>query len=88
MPMNNDLCRTCGAPIVWIKTLAGKAMPCNADGVLVIADPKAKEFMVSATGIAGTCRRAGPEDINERREIRYTSHFATCPQAAQHRRTT
>jgi len=82
-----DNCKSCGAPIIWIKTLAGKAMPCNTEGVLVVADPNAKEFLVSRTGRAGTCRRAGPEDNNEQREVRYTSHFATCPQAAKHRRT-
>lgn len=27
--MNKATCRGCGAPIVWIKTPAGKAMPCD-----------------------------------------------------------
>ncbi len=25
-------CRSCGAVIFWIKTAAGKSMPCDADG--------------------------------------------------------
>jgi hypothetical protein len=40
-------CKSCGAGIYWIRTAAGKAMPCDPDG---------------------------------------TSHFASCPQADQHRK--
>lgn len=40
-------CRSCGARVFWIKTVAGKNMPVDPDG---------------------------------------TSHFATCPNAAKHRK--
>ena len=26
-------CKSCGAPIVWIETVNGKAMPCDAEAV-------------------------------------------------------
>lgn len=66
-------CRTCGAPIVWIVTPAGKAHP-------VDAKPE-KRWIVQneitdgpTAGLSGTLVDT------------YVSHFATCPQAAEHRR--
>ena len=32
--MKKSTCRGCGAPIVWIRTAAGKSMPCDAEPVL------------------------------------------------------
>ena len=32
--MKKATCRGCGAPIVWIRTAAGKSMPCDAEPVL------------------------------------------------------
>ena len=32
--MKKSTCRGCGAPLVWIRTAAGKAMPCDAEPVL------------------------------------------------------
>lgn len=37
--MNKATCRGCGAPIVWIKTPAGKAMPCDPAPVYYKATP-------------------------------------------------
>lgn len=54
-------CRSCGAPMVWLRAKSGKAMPVNAD----TAQPEDREFD----------------------HTRHTSHFATCPQAGQHRRS-
>lgn len=54
-------CRSCGAPIVFLRTKTGKATPVNADTVL-------------------------PED--DQLELpRHVSHFSTCPDHAQHRRS-
>lgn len=36
--MRQDTCKGCGEQIIWIKTLAGKAMPC---------DPKVKTIITS-----------------------------------------
>jgi hypothetical protein len=70
---NHRRCRSCGAPVVWVWSSAGKAMPLDAvpvpDGMFQLVD-----------GRAWTVRsdlQPGP---------RYTSHFATCPQAYDWRR--
>lgn len=64
-------CRSCGAEIVWTRTLAGKTTPMEhaPDGTWVIID--------------GTARLANFGDGDA---PRYKSHFAVCPQAASWRR--
>jgi len=58
---------------MWVKTAAGKSAPLNAT-----PDPLGN-LGLDAQGLAVIAAKApmGP---------RYTSHFATCPQAGQHRR--
>lgn len=74
----NGKCRSCGAPIRWVKTQASANMPLNLepceDGNIVIASNG--EAIVVGTKPA-YLRRPLP---------RYKSHFATCPNAAEHRR--
>lgn len=53
-------CGSCRAPVVWLKTAAGKSMPCDAATV-------------------------GAED-RQYDHAKHTSHFATCPNAAKHRK--
>jgi hypothetical protein len=75
-------CRSCSAPIVWVGTERGKAMPLDAqpyDGddpsglfVIRVVDGKALAIAVPPEAFAG--------------EPLYRSHFATCPQADQWRR--
>lgn len=68
-------CRTCHADIIWAETTSGKAMPLDAQ-------PSASGTFVF---IAGKTRMATAEDRELHRPT-HTSHFATCPFAAQHRR--
>jgi len=66
-------CRSCGAPILWVVTVAsGKRMPLDAE-------PGPAGNLVLLTG--GRARAAEPDD----RPPLHTSHFATCPQAAEWR---
>jgi hypothetical protein len=70
-----SVCKSCDAPIRWVKMAAtGKSMPLDvqrsASGNIVL-DEK--------TGLGGF---ALPGDERPR----YVSHFATCPNAKQHRR--
>lgn len=70
-------CRSCGAAIRWVLLPGGKRMPVDAapavDGsVLLGANDTA-----SVLAVADRARCTAPL---------YKSHFATCPQAAQHRR--
>lgn len=68
-------CRSCAAPIRWVKTSGGKATPLDAepvaDGEWQIADGYAVQL--------GTSLFAAPE--------RYRVHWATCPSASEHRRS-
>lgn len=66
-------CRSCGALIVWAKSAkTGKPMPLDHDRVT-----SGVRFQADAQGIARL--RAGVEPG-------HASHFATCPDAARHRR--
>jgi hypothetical protein len=75
-----DKCRSCGAAIIWEpSTASGKLMPLDAephpDGNIVLIPAGA---MVLSKETAETGKRIGSR--------RYRSHFATCPDAAQHRK--
>lgn len=65
-------CRSCGAKIVWTHTRRGRRMPINATqqvALVALSDPQATF-----------------EDLRERLgDEAVVSHFATCPNAAQHR---
>lgn len=69
-------CRSCGAPIRWVKTEAGKAMPLDAepavDGNICLED-----------GVAHYVPR---HDNDSKAGPYFKSHFATCPQRKQWRK--
>jgi hypothetical protein len=70
-------CGSCGALIAWVRTAAGKRMPIDfeptEDGNVVI-EPDGVVHVL----------KAGEFPVPG--EARHTSHFATCPKAAEHRR--
>jgi hypothetical protein len=72
-----SVCRSCQAPIVWAVTDAGRAMPVDAepveDGNLILEYPT----------LAGAPRLVRTVEAGTGTHV---SHFATCPDAAQHRR--
>lgn len=77
--MAESRCSSCGAEIWWAMTLAGKNMPLDAepssDGNIRINDD-------------GRAYVVGPlELLVPHVGHTYKSHFATCPHAAQHRRS-
>jgi hypothetical protein len=78
----NEACRSCGAHVIWVLTKAGKGMPLDAKpsaaGNLVLEFPDDPRD-------APSVRPVKPGDLSEGL-ARYTSHFATCPQAAQWRK--
>lgn len=82
-------CRSCAAPIVWVEMVeTGKRMPVDAQpvqpaafdqmlGLVAVPDhPVEKSLVVSQYTTIGQLR--------DRRL--HVSHFATCPNAAIHRR--
>lgn len=81
--MRTGRCRSCGAAIGWTMTERGKRMPVDIDprpavqGFRVLEGP---EYGDGQTPVAQFVpQAAGGERL-------YQSHFATCPQGAQHRR--
>jgi len=87
-------CSSCGAQIFWCVSATGKSMPldCRPDplGLLVLREPEGEipglecyEEPMRALHVSAL-RKAG-ETVPESAE-RYTSHFATCPNAARHRK--
>jgi hypothetical protein len=75
--MDTKPCRACGAPMVWVRTAKGKAMPLDAeptpDGAFVFdGDPEDRRV---------TCIGEKAVYSGER----FTSHFATCPDAKSFR---
>lgn len=78
-------CKSCGAEIIWIKMASGKMMPCDAKPV---------SYQTAVPGTKGTLTLVTPDGrvasgvFNpDSDKIGYTSHFATCPNANQHRRS-
>ncbi len=84
--MGTAKCRSCGATIVWVLTQAGKRMPIDAtpraDGNVQIK-PDGSAQVLKADELADVSRRCSLEGHTPRL---FTSHFATCPSAASHRK--
>jgi hypothetical protein len=81
---NNDKpkCRSCGARILWAETVKGRRIPLDAepaDGGNMVLEQRGHHRAPLATVLTGG---AAPND-----KPRYKSHFATCPNAQQHRRS-
>ncbi len=75
-------CRSCGAHIVWCQTRTGKSMPVDAlpdpGGNLELQHPNDPRDPPVAH-VIGKARFT---------RDRFMSHFATCPDAAEHRKQT
>lgn len=75
-------CRSCGAPILWVKTNLGNKTCLNAEpveGGNVVIETVDKE------DVARTLKR---DLLNQENPAgpRYVSHFSTCPDAKKHRK--
>jgi hypothetical protein len=84
----SDTCKSCGAPIIWACTCKGKAMPVDAEpnpeGNVMLTRRIGMEPLATVKGkgkAADLCARLGGGIASV-----HTSHFATCPNAAAHRR--
>jgi hypothetical protein len=88
-----DVCASCKAPIVWAVTEHGKRMPVDAEptitGNIVLSHRRAGEPPIALHQPMNALERlaaahdCSPHDGPLRL---FTSHFATCPYADQHRR--
>ena len=77
-------CRSCGAKIIWIRTAAGKMMPCNPEKIHYRRYEGAgtpEKILVTPDG---NITMGTPDPSSDL--YGYVSHFATCPAAAAHRK--
>ena len=85
--MTVKTCKGCGAPIVWITTTNGKAMPCDAEAVNYQENRKGASLIVTEAGrvVRGDIITGGINILLARviDGQGYISHYATCP-AADH----
>lgn len=94
--MTPATCRSCGAAITWATTVHGKPMPVDAvpdpGGNVVLLPPEDPREAPRALVLdkRGDYRRSATwleNGVHLAKLERYTSHFANCPNAAEHRRS-
>ncbi len=74
-------CGSCGASVRWLVTHLGRAMPVDADPVHT-----GNIVIESDDTTAGVHVRPHDPLLDDPGITRWVSHFATCPNAEQHRR--
>lgn len=74
-------CRSCGAAICWITTVAGKMMPC--DGKMFYGKAPGPNTLVTRDGRVVRCTIADEKDYDV---TCWVPHFITCPNADSHRK--
>lgn len=75
-------CKSCGAEIIWIKTPAS-SMPCDPELLYYRPDKKGAVTIVTP---GGEVVRAKLVEAGKSVGGGYISHFATCPDAALHKK--
>ena len=76
-------CKACGAGIIFIRTKAGKFMPCNPHGVPFWKNDDGKETVITKDGETVRCDFKG--DPNNVTDIGYLPHWVSCPAADKFR---
>ncbi len=92
--MRLSRCRSCEAAIIWTITTNGKRMPVDADPVASV-----RGFRIDETLLDEAQMGFNDDDLKPGKDVLaiyvmdaapgerlYLSHFATCPDADQHRR--
>ncbi len=83
--MRQTVCKACGAAIVWIKTPAGKALPCDAGQRYYVEKPlTGTKKIVTKNGEVIACEYT--DDLQKANGVGYVPHWATCPQADNFKR--
>lgn len=84
MGYNTSKCRACGADIMFIKTIAGKTTPVDAQSLYFVPEADGKAMYVLPDGSTARGRTVPDQRVDAK--IGYISHFATCPQADKFRK--
>ena len=74
--MNTTSCRGCGAPIGFIKTVAGKSIPVDPEEVTYWQKTGGSKKIVTPNGEVVSAELEG--DPQTATGIGFVSHFATC----------
>ena len=86
MELRTMTCRGCGQEIAFIKTVKGKTMPVNPDGVYFMPAGGPNTYVMSD----GTVKRGRETDWADRQQanfqVGYICHFATCKAADSFRK--
>ena len=82
--MRTTQCRACGAEIGFIKTVAGKSIPVDAEEVMYWQNQDGAKKIVTPNGEVISADLEG--DPNKATGIGFVSHFATCPCADKFRK--
>lgn len=88
-------CRSCEAEILWaIAETSGSRMPLDTEPLDIPADGRTVGLWVlvkaregAPIAVAASRVRQGARNVIEQGAALYVSHFATCPNAASHRRS-
>lgn len=87
--MKTSSCRSCGAPVIWATTRAGKAMPVDAaprsDGNIELVLNDVEGSPPIACYLKEGYREL-PDGTRYHVAERYVSHFVSCAQAKDWRR--
>lgn len=76
-------CKSCGAPIIWIKSPAGQWLPLDEGLIPYKQNDAGHDSLVNDWGVVIRCDlqfEGEPTGLARR------SHFATCPYADKHRK--
>ena len=84
LEMKISQCRACGAEIMFIKSVAGKTIPVNAEQITYQQKAGGSLKVVTPNGEVISGELAG--DPQKATGIGFISHFATCPEADKFRK--
>lgn len=80
-------CSSCGADILWVKTVSGKKMPLDEEPVWIRLQTGGHTYIrKDGTFVFGEIMGDADDDPDANAIEAHTSHFASCPNADQHRR--
>lgn len=74
--MNIRTCKSCGKPILWIRTRSGRSMPCDTQPVNYRIKPGGSIKLVTPAGDVISCESV--EDPAEATGWGYIPHWSTC----------
>lgn len=87
MAQEESKCRSCGAPVIWIKTKLNKRMIVDAEPVWIKKDYHGYPFFhLDGSQVSGILAGDADDDPDVKFIEAYQSHFATCPDADKFRK--